>query len=162
MIGGAGRAVRRRLYPYVLREIGDRLASYCAATDTTESAVVEAALRQYLDKTSDASLLLRRMDRLGRAVERLQRDLDLQSEAFAAFVQLWFAHTPPVAPEARKAAQAAAEERYEKFVNYVASQFSSGHRFLDDLARETLADEGDLAAVAENGDEGQTRANHGE
>jgi hypothetical protein len=148
MTSGRPRLLRKRLHPYVARELRDRLAQYCAAGDVTESAVVEAALRQYLDRTSDATLLLRRLDRLGRAVARLQRDLALQSEAFAVFVQVWFAHTPAMAADSRTPAQAAAEQRYEKFVDYVAEQFSGGHRFLDDLSRETLADEGELAAAA--------------
>lgn len=149
----AARILRRRLYPYVTRELGDRLAQYCAAANATESAVVEAALRQYLDRTSDATLLLRRLDRLGRAVARLQRDLELQSEAFAVFVQVWFAHSPTLPADARRAAQAAAEERYEKFVNYVAEQFSSGHRFLDDLPRQTLATDQELASAAAAGED---------
>jgi len=148
MTSRAPRVLRKRLYPYVARELGDRLAQYCAAGALTESGVVEAALRQYLDRTSDATLLLRRLDRLGRAVARLERDLALQSEAFAVFVQIWFAHTPAMAADSRKKAQAADEERYEKYVNYVAEQYSGGHRFLDDLARETLADDEELAAAA--------------
>lgn len=143
------RNLRRRLYPYVTRELGDRLAQYCAASNTTESAVVAAVLRQYLDKTGDATLLLRRLDRLGRAVARLQRDLELQSEAFAVFVQVWFAHSPTLPADSRRTAQAAAEERYEKFVHYVAEQFSSGHRFLDDLPRETLVDDAELVAASD-------------
>lgn len=58
----------------------------CAATNATETAVVEAALRLHLDGTSDRTLLFRRLDRLGRAVERSHRDLELLSEAFGGNV----------------------------------------------------------------------------
>jgi hypothetical protein len=58
--------------------------------------VAEEALTQYLDGIADTSLLLRRIDRLGRGAARAQRDIELLSEAFAVFTKLWFAHTPPV------------------------------------------------------------------
>jgi hypothetical protein len=94
------------------------------------------------------TLFLRRLDRLGRALARTQRDLELHSEAFAVFVKIWFAHTPSVAPDARKAAQTLAESRYRQFVDYVAQQFTGGRRFIDDLPRECLADEHELSALA--------------
>src|ERR1700677_4135382 len=93
------KAIRRgraRLVPRVPAELAQRLAEVCASTNATESAVVEAALRHPLDGTSDRTLLFRRLDRLGRALQRSQRDLDLLSEAFGVFVQLWFAHPPSV------------------------------------------------------------------
>jgi hypothetical protein len=145
------KAVRRgrvRLLPYVEAPLADRLDAFCAATAATESAVVAAALRQYLDGTSDATLLLRRIDRVGRAAARHQRDLELLSEAFAVFVRLWFAHTPTVPEEGKRAARASAESRYRQFVEHVAEHFSGGHRFLDDLPHESIGDESELTAVA--------------
>ncbi len=85
----ARKAIRRgraRLVPRVPAELAQRLANVCAATNATETAVVEAALRLHLDGTSDRTLLFRRLDRLGRAVERSHRDLELLSEAFGGNV----------------------------------------------------------------------------
>jgi hypothetical protein len=96
---------RARLVPRVSAEIAQRLADVCASTNTTETAVVEAALRQHLDGTSDRTLLFRRLDHLGRAVERSHRDLQLLSEAFGVFVQVWFAHTPTLDEEEKKSAR---------------------------------------------------------
>jgi hypothetical protein len=140
---------RARLVPRVSAEIAQRLANLCAASNVTESAAVEAALRQYLDGTSDRTLLFRRLDRLGRAVERDHRDLELLSEAFGVFVRLWFAHTPGLAEDAKGPARRVAESRYKQFVEHVAQQFSGGRRFLDDLPRESLADDTELVAMAE-------------
>lgn len=145
------KAVRRgrvRLVPYVDAKLAERLGEFCAAAGATESAVVGAAIRQYLDGTSDTALLLRRMDRLGRAVARQQRDLELLSEAFGVFVRLWFAHTPTIPEDGKKSARANAESRYAQFVEHVTEQFSGGHRFLDDLPREPIGDREDLAATA--------------
>ncbi len=139
---------RVRLLPYVEAPLADRLRTFCAATAATESAVVAGALRQYLDGTSDATLLLRRMDRLGRAAARHQRDLELLSEAFAVFVRLWFAHTPTIPEDGKRSARASAESRYRQFIEHVAEHFSGGRRFLDDLPHDSIGDESELSAVA--------------
>ena len=148
------KAIRRgraRLVPRVPAELAQRLAEVCASTNATESAVVEAALRQHLDGTSDRTLLFRRLDRIGRAVERIHRDLELLSEAFGVFVQLWFAHTPSVDEGEKKSARRDAESRYKQFLEHVTWRFSGGRRFLDDLPRESIADDAELADVAKNG-----------
>jgi hypothetical protein len=141
---------RVRLLPYVPVELAERVVHVCSSSGVTESAVVEGALRQYLDGTGDKALLLRRLDRLGRAVERDHRELELLSEAFAVFIRLWFAHTPRVPDDAKSSARLSAESRYKQFVEHVAQQFSGGRRFLDDLPREMIADDAKLDEIVEN------------
>jgi len=142
---------RARLVPRVPAELAQRLAEVCASTNATESAVVEAALRQHLDGTSDRTLLFRRIDRLGRALERSQRDLELLSEAFGVFVQVWFAHAPTLDEEEKKSARRDAESRYKQFLEHVTWRFSGGRRFLDDLPRESIADDAELTALTKKG-----------
>ena len=75
--------VRRvRVYTRLTETLRDRVTGYCAASGIAERAVFEAALGQYIDGTSDMTLVLRRLDRLGRAEERIHRDIELLSEAF--------------------------------------------------------------------------------
>jgi hypothetical protein len=114
---------RIRIHPYVEAALAKRLSEYSSAIGAT-SAVVQAAVREYLDQTSDAPLVLRRLDRLGRAVAHIQRDLELLSGAFGFWLKLWFARKPS-APEG---AMASAESRYRQFVDYLGKQFSGGHR----------------------------------
>jgi hypothetical protein len=139
---------RVRLHPYVDRELAKRLAEYRAASGVASSAVVQAALRQYFDRTSDTSLILRRLDQLGRADARAHRDLQLLSEAFAVWVKLWFAHTPCVSDYAKESERRTVESRFAQFIEHVVERFTGGHRFVDDLPREVLADEVELANVA--------------
>jgi hypothetical protein len=106
-------------------------------------------LRQHLDGTSDRTLLFRRLDRLGRAVERSHRDVELLAEAFAVFVGVWFAHTQSVPEEDKKFARRDAEDRYNKFVEHVGQQYAGGRRFLDDLPRESVADTAELDELAQ-------------
>jgi hypothetical protein len=140
--------VRRvRVYTRLTETLRDQLSSYCAASGIAERAVFEAALQQYMAGTSDLTLVLRRLDRIGRACERILRDLALSSEAFAVFIRLWFAHTPSVPEDAKPAARSTAESRYKQFVEHVAHQFSVGRRFLDDLPHEVVADDAELGAI---------------
>ncbi len=111
----------------------DRLTKHCAASGISERAVIEAALRQYLEGTSDAALVLRRLDRLGVAIARDHHDLELLSEAFGIYLRQWFAHTPAMPEEAKPAARRAAEAQWKQFVEHLAERFSGGHRFLEDL-----------------------------
>jgi|HubBroStandDraft_4_1064222.scaffolds.fasta_scaffold57990_1 hypothetical protein len=142
------RCQRARLQSYVDAALAKQLAAYSAATGITASAVVQAALRQYLDKTGDATLIMRRLDRLGRAGARTQRDLEIQMEAFALWVKVWFAHTPSIPDDGKDYARRTAESRFAQFQRYLVEQFQGGSRFVDDLPREVIADEAELADVA--------------
>jgi hypothetical protein len=140
--------VQARIYPRIAPELANRLAQHAAAGGFTETAVVEAAIEQYLDRTSDRALVLARLDRNGRAYARMQRDQAFLSEAFAVFVKMWFAHTPSVPEDSRAAARALAEARYGKWLEHVVEQFSGGHRFVDDLPEEPIGDGHELVTGA--------------
>jgi hypothetical protein len=148
----ANRRGRVKLQTYMDPGLSDRVDRFCTAMGLSESALVKSALGQYLDGTSDAALLLRRLDRLGRAVSVTQRDLEVLSQAFGVFVRLWLAHTPTVPEEAKPGARVNAENRYGRFTQHVADQFSAGRRFLDDLPREVVADDTELAPLTKSGD----------
>ena len=101
---GPGPAPRRvppqQIHPRLKRRVYNRLKAYTAQTGATDSAVVNAALAQYLDKSSDTALILRRLDRISRGQARAQREIEVLSEFLGAFIQLWFAHTPALARRA--------------------------------------------------------------
>lgn len=138
---------RVRLQPYLLPELAKRLRLRCAANGMTESAGIAAAIEHWVDDTSDRTLLFRRLDGLGRAFERLQRDECFHSEAFAVFVRTWFAHTPSLPEDRRSAARASAEGRYRQFVQHVVQEFAGGQRFIDDLPQEPVAKVTELDAI---------------
>jgi hypothetical protein len=137
-----------RVWTYLSATLRDRLSSYCAASNVTERAVFEAAIEQYISGTSDMTLVLRRIERLYRAADRVHEDVELLSAAFAVFVQLWFAHTPSLREELKPAAREEAESRYQHFKDYVTQEFAGGRRLLDDLPREAIADDAELVTMA--------------
>lgn len=142
------RTERVRLQPYVDAPLAKQLVAYSAATGTTTSFVVQAALRQYLDRTGDKTLLMGQLARLRRACDRTQRDLEIHMEAFAIYVKLWFAHTPSIPDKAKDSARRTAESRFAQFQEYLVEQVQGGRRFVDDLPREVIADEAELSRMA--------------
>jgi hypothetical protein len=136
--------VRRvRLCTRLSIDLRARLSKYSAASGISESTVVEDALSKYLHGADDTTLIMRRFDRVDREIARDRRDLELLSEAFGRYMRLWFAaHTPSsTADIAKGAARGAAEGPYRQFARHLAAQFNQGHRFVDDVPVEAVADE---------------------
>ncbi|MGH7434252.1 MAG: hypothetical protein ACRENE_01095 [Polyangiaceae bacterium] len=139
-----------RVWTYLPATLRDRLSSFCAASNITERAVFEAAIEQYISGTTDMTLVLRRIERLYRAADRVHEDVELLQAAFTIFVQLWFAHHPSPREELKPAAREEAESRYQHFKDYVTQEFAGGRRLLEDLPREAVADDAELEAMAAN------------
>jgi hypothetical protein len=135
----------RTRFPRLLAaELRNRLTKYCAASGLSERTVIEDSLRKYLDATDDTALLLRRFDRVDRALAREHRDLELLSEDVRAVHATVVRGACAEHFRGRKAAaRDVAETQYKKFAQHVGAQFAQGHRFIDDLPAEALGAEGD-------------------
>ncbi|MGC6330210.1 CopG family transcriptional regulator [Rhizorhabdus sp. FW153] len=87
----------------------------------------------------------RRLDRLSRQVQRLERDLGVTAETLALFVRFWLTITPPVPNDAQGSAQAKGRERYEGFIETLGRRLQKGQSFLreipDDIAETKQPDE---------------------
>jgi hypothetical protein len=126
-------------------ELRNRLTKYCAASGISERTVIEDALRKYLDGTDDSALILRRFDRMERALARDNRALELLSEAFGRYMRMWLAtQTPSMAEGGMAATRGAAEARYKQFAQHLGVQFAQGHRFIDDLPVEAVEGDDDV------------------
>jgi hypothetical protein len=137
--------VRRvRIGTRISVELRNRLTKYCAASGLSERTVIEDALRKYLDATDDTALLLRRFDRVDRALAREHRDVELLSATFGRYMRSWFAaHVPSTSDAGMAATRSAAETEYKKFAQHVGAEFAQGHRFIDDFPAEALGAEDD-------------------
>jgi hypothetical protein len=144
----------QQIHPVLSLDVYRRAKAYAARRGMALGAITEEALRQYLDQSGDVALILGRLDRNGRDLDRLKRDLELLSEFLSVFVRMWFAHTPQIVESEREAAQRIGARRYEQMLDFVSKRISSGHRLVEDLAGEALADDKDLAAMAARGVDG--------
>lgn len=105
----------------------------------SKSAIVEAAVASFLSPDGAdrrEAALTRRLDRLTRQVERLERDQTITLEALGLFIRAWLTATPPLADSAQAAAQAKGRERYESFVETLGRRVQQGRS----LAKEVLDD----------------------
>lgn len=122
-----------RLPPDLMR----RLADYAAHRRISQAVVVEAALESYLSPDGPERLeaaLARRLDRLSRASERLERHVTIGNEALALFVRFWLTNTPPLPDAMQAGAQAKGRERYEGFVEALGRRIAKGCMLADELS----------------------------
>jgi hypothetical protein len=135
-------AERQLLKSYLPAQLRKRIRQYAAKKGVSESAVANAAILRYLDDANDGPLILRKLQRLDRNLERSRRDSDVLSEAFAVFVQLWFAHTPRLAESEMLTAEASALKRFKEFADHVAEKVATGGSFIADLGGDGAVGDG--------------------
>lgn len=107
-----------------------RLRAYCAARNVTETAVLDAALKQYLAGTSIQDVVLRRLDRISRELTRIDAGVELLGETCATFVQLWLAHNPEIDEKDKAAAQRDVARRYRRFTAHIMRMVHDGRNTL--------------------------------
>src|SRR6476620_9310730 len=90
-------------------DLAGKLADYATRKRVPQALIVETALASFLSPDASERLeggLGRRLDRLTRQVERLERHVTITNEALALFVRFWLTATPPLPDPAQPAAQA--------------------------------------------------------
>lgn len=105
----------------------------------SQTEVVEAALASLLSPDGEEkaeAILVKRLDRLTRDLDRLAWHVDLSNEAFALFVRFWLTSNPPLPEAAMKAAQATGKKRYNAFVDSLTRRMEIGPRLKDELSEE--------------------------
>ena len=123
-------------------DISSQLDDYAARKRISKALVVETALASLFSPDGADRLeaaLGRRLDRLNRQMERLERHTTITNEMLALFIRFWLTHTPPLPDTALPAAQAKGSERFDGFVEALGRRLARGNGFVDDLTREVEA-----------------------
>lgn len=137
-------AVKQRVSVYVEPAMMDRLEALAKKQRQPKSAVAEAAILSFLtadDSDRWEAAMARRIDRLVRQVERLERDQSFAVETLALFVRAWLTATPVLPDAQQAAAQAKGRERYESFLDALGRRMARGQRLSDEISRDLGADE---------------------
>jgi predicted transcriptional regulator len=117
-------------------DLAVKLADYAARKRVPQALVVEAALSSHLSPDGADRLeaaLARRLDRMTRQLERMERHVTISNEAVALFVRFWLTSTPPLPDAAQPAAQAKGRERYEGFVEALGRRLAKGRTLADEV-----------------------------
>ncbi|WP_449470601.1 CopG family transcriptional regulator [Sphingobium chungangianum] len=122
--------VRHQLF--LPRSLSDRLEALAARPGATKSAILVDALTAWLNRRGASELEDRfsiRLDRLTRAISRVDRDTYVILETLALFIRFELAIQTPLA-ENDQAGRALGAKRFEAFVNQVGRQVATGRRTL--------------------------------
>lgn len=72
----------------------------------------------------------RRVDRVLRQLEQLDRSVEIGNEALALFVRFWLTSTPALPDATIEAARAKGKERYDSFVQALVRRLETGERLV--------------------------------
>jgi predicted transcriptional regulator len=120
-------------------DLASRLADHASRKRVPQALVVETALASFLSPDNSERMeaaLGRRLDRLTRQVERLERHVTISNEALALFVRFWLTATPPLPDTAQPAAQTKGRERYEGFVEALGRRLTRGQTLAQEISLE--------------------------
>jgi hypothetical protein len=146
---------RTRLNVFLEREHAQRLRELAAMKGLSQSSIIAAALASFLspdaaDKREAA--IAKRLDRLSRQFDKLERDQNILIETLALYVR---SVNAPLPEAHQDAARAQGKARFEQFVAQLARRLQRGNSLVREVHEEVYPDEQRLFAHAEDGaDEG--------
>ena len=126
-------------------DLAGKLADYASRKRVPQALVVETALASLLSPDGADRLeaaLARRLDRMTRQIERLERHVTISNEALALFVRFWLTSTPPLPDTAQPAAQTNGRERYDGFVEALGRRLARGRTLADEVCDDIAAESG--------------------
>ncbi len=137
-------AKKLRLSVYLEADIYRTLEAFARKHDKSKSLVAEAAIGSFLtpdDAERREAVVARRLDRVSRQMERLERDLGISVETLALFIRFWLTSTPALPEPMQAAARAKGIERYEKFLEALGRRLAAGKTILREIPEDLLHDE---------------------
>ena len=132
---------KTQLSIYLDQEIFANLEAYARHQDKLKSLVAEAAIASFLspdDSDRREAAIAKRLDRIVRVLERLERNNGITLETIGLFVRFWLTSTPALPEQSSPAARAKGAERYDRFVEALGRRLSSGSTILKEVSIESL------------------------
>jgi len=139
--------MKPRLNVHVSDELFDNVEIAAKRPGVTKAAVVEAALLGFFSKEFDDQrdgALIRRLDRMTRQYDRLERNLSVTAETLALFIRFFLTVTPPLPNADQDAARALGKERFDYFIGQLAQRLAGGKNMIRDVLEEVSAKESDF------------------
>jgi len=124
-------------------DLAIQLADYAQRKRVPQALVVETALASLLSPDGADRLeaaLARRLDRMTRQIQTLERHVTITNEALALFVRFWLTSTPPLPDTAHAAAQTKGRERYDGFLEALGRRLARGRTLADEVVRDIAAE----------------------
>jgi hypothetical protein len=141
--------MKPRIGVYLSEQLAARLAAAAKRPGASKSAIVEAALAQFLcgDDEVDYIPVDRRLSLMSRQLEQLDQNLRIVNETVALRARYQLAVTPPLPAAARRAACELGSERFEEFAAQIGRRMQLG----TSLMQETMDRLGNKQETAADG-----------
>ena len=136
--------MKSRLSVYLDPALMRQLAELAELKKKSMSLVAETAILSLLtpdEADRREAAVVRRLDRLTRQVERLERDLAISVEAMALFIRYWLMITPSVPNDFQAVAQAKGRERFASFLQMLGQRLATGQRVFQEVSGDITFDE---------------------
>jgi predicted transcriptional regulator len=136
---------KAQLSIYLDPEIFRSLEAFAKRHGRPKSLVAEAAIASFLspdDSDRREAAIAKRLDRIVRVLERLERNDGVTLETIALFIRFWLTSTPALPEQSSPAARAKGAERYDRFVEALGRRLSSGSTVLKEVSIELPEVEG--------------------
>ena len=136
-------AKKLRLSVYLEPEVHCALVDFAQKHGKSKSLVAEAAIGSFLnpdDEERREAVIARRLDRVARQMERLERDLNISVETLALFIRFWLTTTPALPEPMQSSARARGIERYEQFLKALGRRLAAGKTVLREIPEEMVRD----------------------
>jgi hypothetical protein len=134
--------MKERLSVYLDPPVMRSLIDHADRRGKSKSLIAEAAIGSFLSPDAaerQEATLARRLDRLVRQSERLERDVGITVETLALFVRFWLTATPALPEQTQAAARAKGAERYHAFIEALGRRLANGPTLLREVSLDVPA-----------------------
>lgn len=145
-----------RLNLFIQPDHAKRLDELAAKKGVSKSSIVAAALASWLSPDAGdqrEAATAKRLDRLSRQFERLERDQNILIETLALYVRYYLTVSTPVPEAHQEAAKAQGKARFEQFIEQLGRHMLRGRSLVKEVYEEIQPDTERMteAAAQENG-----------
>jgi hypothetical protein len=152
---------RARLNIFIEPEHAKRLGQIAAHKDVSKSAVIAAALASFLSPDAAdqrEAAIGKRLDRLSRQFDRLERDQNILIETVALYVRYYLTVSLPVPEGHQEAARAQGRARYAQFVEQLARHLQRGRSLVREVHEDLVPASHAAPATEPQETEGESQA----
>src|SRR6201996_2402699 len=145
---------KAQLSIYLEPEIFNSLEAFAKRQGKPKSLVAEAAIASFLspdDSDRREAAIAKRLDRIVRVLERLERNDGVTLETIGLFIRFWLTSTPALPEQSSPPGRAKGAERYDRFVEALGRRLSSGSTVLKEVSIESPAIAGAVNVKSEAG-----------
>ena len=131
---------KAQLSIYLDPEVFKALEVFAKRQGKPKSLIAEAAVASFLspdDSDRREAAIAKRLDRIVRVLERLERNDTVTLETIALFIRFWLTSTPALPEHSNATARAKGAERYDRFVEALGRRLASGSTVLKEVSLES-------------------------